>query len=291
MKIDRRDVDILGIKLTSTSKALVLRFIRGSLGRQEKFLIVTPNPEQVLVAQKDEIFKKILNKASLSLPDGIGLLSAYQFLQKKYPEFKIFKNICIIGSWFKSFYIDTFGQKIKQDNLTLIKGREVFYETIKLANKKGWRVFLLGGENKMAVSRAVSNLQANFKKVVFASDPGPILDQSGNPVSEVNRLLEKDCLEKINRFCPQLLFVGFGAPKQEKWLFRNFGNLNIGGAMVIGRTLEYYAGLYTLPSEKLTRYGLEWLWRLLTGSTNIKRIYKAVILFPLAVLRAKLKES
>src|SRR3989344_8364047 len=84
---DRKTVNILGVRVDSTSTSSVLRYIRTSLAKFEagqpqkpKFLIVTPNPEQIMRAQHDALFAKILNSADISIPDGIGLIAADKFL-------------------------------------------------------------------------------------------------------------------------------------------------------------------------------------------------------------------
>lgn len=66
-------IKILGIKLNTESKAAALNTIRAFLSSPDQHYIVTPNPEIVLLAQKDEEYFYILNQADLALPDGIGL--------------------------------------------------------------------------------------------------------------------------------------------------------------------------------------------------------------------------
>ncbi|MEJ2347903.1 MAG: hypothetical protein P8Y17_01725, partial [Patescibacteria group bacterium] len=81
-KKGQKQAKILKVLVTSTSKPRVLRFVRERLrifDPKRKFLIVTPNPEMVMRAEKDENFANILNSADLALPDGIGLSAANKF--------------------------------------------------------------------------------------------------------------------------------------------------------------------------------------------------------------------
>ena len=81
-----------------------------------------------------------------------------------------------------------------------------------------------------------------------------------------------------------MLFVGLRCPAQEKWVSRNIKNgIDIGGAMVVGRTFEYYSREAKEAPGWMSSIGLEWLWRLFSGSTSLKRILIAFPGFPLKV--------
>jgi len=75
--------DILGVKIDLVSREQATKAILEKIEKEEKFWVVTPNPEFVVVAQKDKEFKNILNKADLSLPDGFGLVLASRILGVK----------------------------------------------------------------------------------------------------------------------------------------------------------------------------------------------------------------
>ncbi|HJX59388.1 hypothetical protein A2V61_00600 [Candidatus Woesebacteria bacterium RBG_19FT_COMBO_47_8] len=244
---------ILTTDLNSTSKEKVLAFVRDSLARGYKFWISTPNSEIILQAEKDFGLHKALQNSDLAIPDTIGVGLAARFLG--------------LGE------------------INIIKGRELFMEIIKLASKKGWKVFLLGGGPDIAKVAGL-NLRKSFKKVRIAYNEGPRLNAAGEPVSQTDVGLEKKAIAEINEFAPQILFVAFGAPKQEKWVVRNLKRLNIGGAMVVGGTLDYVAGKAPLPPKGLEK-SFEWLWRLVTQPARAPRIIRATIVFPWRVFLSK----
>ncbi len=66
-------VDVLGVKIDDLSMAEALSVVEKWIWHPGKHYIVTPNPEFLVAAQKDQVFKKILNDADLSIPDGAGL--------------------------------------------------------------------------------------------------------------------------------------------------------------------------------------------------------------------------
>ncbi|MBI2330413.1 WecB/TagA/CpsF family glycosyltransferase [Candidatus Daviesbacteria bacterium] len=66
-------VDILGVKIDDITMAEALAIVEKWIWNPGKHYIVTPNPEFLVAAQKDPVFKKILNSADLAIPDGVGL--------------------------------------------------------------------------------------------------------------------------------------------------------------------------------------------------------------------------
>lgn len=120
-------------------------------------------------------------------------------------------------------------------------------------------------------------------------DSGPWLNNNGKPVNETETEKEKEAIGQINAFKPHFLFVGFGCPKQEKWLARfvlesrrdrNLARLNVGAVMTVGGAFDYLAGAAPEPPQMLAQAGLEWLWRLVTQPWRIRRIFTAIVMFP-----------
>lgn len=233
---------IMEINVNSTRPAEVLTRVRDLISHNVKFYIVTPNPELVLMAQKNQKLKNALNSADLSIPDGSGL-------------------------------------KLADPKLQIIKGREMFLDLIKLSAQKGWKVFLLGGLGDEA-SIAKLKIENSMK---IESDPGPRLNSDAKPLTQKDAQIEKQVIGKINKFAPELLFIAFGNPKQEIWIYEHLSMLKIGGAMCVGGTLRYIAGLSKLPPKWMADADLEWLWRVLTEPKRIGRVFKATIVFPLKV--------
>ena len=252
---DRRFVQILGINVISTSIPKLLVTTRDNISHNTKFFIVTPNPELILASTKNITLRKALNSSNFPVPDGVGLNYASKFLHGK--------------------------------NLNIIPGRKLFEKLVELANKNGWKVFFLGGEGKEA-ALAAEKLELNYKRVKIKTFAGPILNEKAIPVTEVNRKLEKDAVDLINKFRPDLLFVAMKNPKQEIWIHKNLSKLNVGGAMAVGGTFRYIAGLSKLPPRWMEKAGLEWVWRLLTEPKRFRRIFNAFPIFPLRVFWFKI---
>ena len=78
---------LLGVGFSDASMKEVLEFIVTGLQNQsEKYYIVTPNPELLVIASKDDNYRKVLNSAKLALPDGIGVIVAGKIMGKPLKE-------------------------------------------------------------------------------------------------------------------------------------------------------------------------------------------------------------
>ena len=84
---DFEKISLLGVGITKASEQEVLEFInRGLEKTHEKYYIVTPNPELLVIADNDKGYRSILNGAKLALPDGIGVMLGAQVLGRPLKE-------------------------------------------------------------------------------------------------------------------------------------------------------------------------------------------------------------
>lgn len=281
-KLNRNIVKILKLNIDSTPKERVLRTIRIKIEKFSKkselkaiFYITTPNPEQAVLAEEDSEFAEIINSSEFALADGIGLALAYKFFSLPKTNKLMLKPILYFAQGLGIGFSSLFDRDwIFKDGLKIIRGRDFFIDLIKLSNKMGWKVFFLGNKQKSA-QKAKLVLQKSYFNANFHAESGPDLDNDGKPLSKEEKLVEDNLIDKINKISPELLFIGFGAPKQEKWLYRNINNLNTGAGMVVGGTFDYIIGKKKIPPGFVSDMGLEWLWRLAIGDQKVKRIIKA----------------
>jgi N-acetylglucosaminyldiphosphoundecaprenol N-acetyl-beta-D-mannosaminyltransferase len=291
----RKIAYLFKIKVNSTSEGEVLSFLSKNLASFDKidfpgkkFLITTPNPEQILLAMKDNTFSKIINSSTLSLPDGIGLIQAIKFLNLPAPKNILLKPFAIFAQGLKVACATFTDREWLEKDLKLIHGRSMMVEIIKLANKKSWRVAFLGGKGNVA-QKCVDNLNRIYQKTKFIGLTGPNITNEAKPESKEDEILETEVIKMINDFKPHILFIGFGAPKQEKWAYKWLSKLNVGGIMVVGGAIDYLAGKVKLPPKWMSKYELEWLWRLFTQKKRLKRVLAAFLTFPLKVFFYKLR--
>ncbi len=240
---------VLGVNITVSPKKEVLEYLSYCLKNRDKIFIVTPNPEILVESSKDESFKKILNKADVAIPDGVGLALA--------------------------------GVRGR------ILGRELFQDLLDLAASKNLKVYLLGAKNEVN-ALATKKAAKIYPNILIKGCGDFMVSENGEIVSESNIKIYKDIISDINSFAPDLLFVAFGAPKQEKWIYNNLEKLNVKIVMAVGGTFDYFVGKMAKPPDVMEKLGLEWLWRLIQEPSRVGRIFNALVVFPLLVLRARI---
>jgi len=86
----------------------------------------------------------------------------------------------------------------------------------------------------------------------------------------------------------EIIFVNFGAPEQEKFIFENREKFPSAKILVgVGGTFDFLTGKIKRAPEAMRKIGLEWLWRMIQEPKRIKRIWNAVVVFPVVVLLGK----
>jgi len=146
-----------------------------------------------------------------------------------------------------------------------INGIDLIYEICKL-NKK---VFLLGGK-KHVVEKTKEKLN------VLECEHG---------YQDLDKVVYK-----INKVKPDILLVGLGSPKQEKWIYENLKKMpSVKLAIGVGGAFDFISGFIKRSPKFLQKIGLEWLWRLIIQPKRFKRISVGVIGLLLLTLKEKFK--
>lgn len=141
------------------------------------------------------------------------------------------------------------------------------------AAREGWRLYLLGAAPGVA-DKTAHILQARFPGLQIAGV------YSGSPAPED----EDDIVARVNGSDADVLFVAYGAPRQDKWIARNLPRLNVAVAMGVGGSFDFIAGVMPRAPVWMQRAGIEWLYRLILQPSRIGRMMR-LPRFVLAVLR------
>lgn len=97
---------------------------------------------------------------------------------------------------------------------------------------------------------------------------------------------EKEIIEEINNLKPDLLLVGIGFPKQEKWIAAHLDSLNIKVAIGVGGSFDVMSGRVKRAPDIFIKLGLEWFHRLITQPSRFVRMLQ-LPLFMLKVIFSK----
>ncbi len=231
-----KKIDIMGTRINNVTMDEAVNTCEKKVNNGEQFVIYTPNTEFIMMAKNDEEFKELLNKSDLNIPDGIGLIYAAKI--KKHP--------------------------LKEK----VAGYDLTVNLIKLANEKGLKIYFVGGKPGVA-EKAAQNIKKDCPNVniVGVSDgyfKGTHLGMQGHEE-------EKRLIDDINDKAPDMLFVGFGAKKQEQWIEYNKNLINAKIIVGNGGTFDGLAGEVKRAPDIYIKLGLEWFYRLMKEPKRIKR--------------------
>lgn len=219
---------------------------------QGKKLINTINAHSYNTARRDGLFAEALQKGDALIPDGASIVMACRWLKaKSRPEERI-------AGW------DLF--EMEMDRL----------------NRTGGKCFFMGSSEKvLALIR--KRAETVYPHITVETYSPPYKPEFSD---EENRAI----IEAINRADPDLLWIGMTAPKQEKWVYTHWNELDIRcHTGTIGAVFDFFAGTVERAPEWWQRHSLEWLYRLLKEP---KRMWRRYIignaLFLLNVMREKI---
>lgn len=247
----------LNIRIDNLSKKQVLEKIEQFLCSEKKgYKIFTPNPEMIVDSSKDKYFQEILNSSDLNICDGKGI----QLFSK---------------------------EKIKR-----IAGVDLMQDILNIAEQKNYSVYFLGSGQEKVIQDLKENIKNKYPKIIIAgANKGPKLDfmfLDEKEVIQVNPEENNEIIADIIMTNPDILFVAFGHKKQEKWIDEHLRDLpNIKIVMGVGGSFDYLANKVKRAPSFLRFLGLEWFFRLIQEPKRLKRIYKALIIFPILVLKNK----
>jgi N-acetylglucosaminyldiphosphoundecaprenol N-acetyl-beta-D-mannosaminyltransferase len=145
-----------------------------------------------------------------------------------------------------------------------ISGSDLVLPLMELAARRRWRVYLLGG--KPGVAAAVATRLEREVGVQIAGVDCPVISLDGDP--EDNAVTER-----LRDAHPHLVLVALGAPKQELWVHRVRARIRPAVAIAVGAALDFLAGRIRRAPPWMSRYGLEWLFRLAHEPRRLARRY------------------
>lgn len=203
---------------------------------QGKILINTINAHSFNTAQKDSLFAESLACCDYLLPDGVSIVIACKLLGHNNSP----KHRC--------------------------PGWDLFETDMKRLNQTGGKVMFMGS-SEMVLALIRKRAAKDYPNCeVFTYSP-PFKQQFSEDDNQV-------IIRAINEIKPDLLWIGMTAPKQEKWIYSHWKELDINGhAGSIGAVFDFYAGTVKRAPFVWQRFGLEWLHRLLSDPIKLWRRY------------------
>jgi N-acetylglucosaminyldiphosphoundecaprenol N-acetyl-beta-D-mannosaminyltransferase len=199
--------------------------------------VFTPNIDHVVLADENAAFRAAYAAASLSLVDGAPLLWASRLWGPGLPE--------------------------------KVSGSDLVWPLLERAGQRGWRVFLTGAGPGVAEA-AAERVRRELSVHVVGTDSPRIALQPGSPDSSDE---SEAAAERVAAARPDLVLVGFGAPKQEQWIHRFAPTLGPAVAFACGAGIDFLAGRVRRAPRWISRAGLEWAFRLAQEPRRLWRRY------------------
>jgi N-acetylglucosaminyldiphosphoundecaprenol N-acetyl-beta-D-mannosaminyltransferase len=269
-------LNIAGVHVDSLSRHEAVKKIDEFVQSGSYHYVVTPYSEFFVFARTNHHFRAALNKASLSLPDGIGVLWAAKFLSSPAPRHRPVRFLIVtwqlIVSLFRTFFDVNYAKTVIRER---ISGSSFIWDVTKLAFQKHYSLALVGGTHDMA-QKAAHKLRIHFP---FINIKLAISD----------RPFDKYVTDRIAASHSDILLIAYSPPKQELWLEENGAKLGVKVAFGLGGTFDYLGEKYPTAPHFWHSRGLEWAWRLMTQPWRIGRIWNAVPVFIWTIYKFKLK--
>lgn len=209
--------------------------------------VVTPNVDHIVKLEVDSEFQEVYKEADLILTDGMPLIWISKIKKKPIKE--------------------------------KVSGSDLFPEVCKLASQKGYKIFLLGAAEGVA-AKAAENLKLKYKKLNVVGTYSPSYGFEKNE-DEINKIIDM-----INEVKPDILAVGLGAPKQEKFLYKFRKKLNVPVSLAIGASIDFEAGNINRAPKWMQKSGLEWFYRL---CKEPKRMFKRYLIDDIKIAKLVIK--
>ena len=203
------------------------------------------------------------------------------FIQEGTPHQIVYVNIDSLN---KSFMDHRYREIIKTSDLVYADGMGVVWasylfgkslpERVNLGDflpelcgmciNKGYKLYLLGGEKNIA-TQAAAAMQKDFPGLEIVGCRDGFFDESEND----------EVIKEIQEAKPDILMVGMGVPRQEKWIRRHLKELDVPVAWGVGALFDYYSGKFPRAPVWMRKAGFEWLFRLILEP---KRLWKRYLL-------------
>lgn len=203
-----------------------------------KLLINTINAHSYNTSLKDSLFAEALKNGDALIPDGASIVKACKWI------------------------------KAKSQPKERIAGWDLFTLEMDRLNQKGGKCFFMGSSEKVLslIKERAKIIYPNITIESYSPPYKPIFSETDN----------KAIINAINKANPDLLWIGMTAPKQEKWIYSHWGELNINcHAGTIGAVFDFFAGTMERAPIWWQKHSLEWLYRLIKEP---KRMWKRYII-------------
>ena len=237
--------NIMGVDIAAIDMEWLVDYLNRNVKNLSGDYICVSNVHTTVTAYEDQEYCKVQNGGIMAIPDG-GPLSSV-------------------------------GQKRGFKNMKRTTGPSLMGEIFKISAAEGYRHYFYGSTDE-TLEKLYSVLTESYPGIQIAGMYSP-------PFRPMTENEDKEIVARINETKPDFVWVGLGAPKQEKWMAAHQGRVS--GLMIgVGAGFDYHAGNIERAPEWMQKSNLEWVYRLLQDPrrlfgrywhTNTKFIWNAIV--------------
>jgi N-acetylglucosaminyldiphosphoundecaprenol N-acetyl-beta-D-mannosaminyltransferase len=229
---DRECTSVLGMYVDAISLENTLSEISNWIRAGESKYICVSNVHMCMEAYDDINYRKIVNEADLVVPDGKPIVVAARMLS---------------GLTYEH-----------------IRGADLTRALLNKSHESGLRIGFYGGTSS-ALARMIEYVNANYSNIDVVSSISP-------PFRDLTEEEDKKYTDELNKSRVQILFIGLGCPKQEKWMAKHRGEID--SIMIgVGAVFDFLSGTKKEAPLWMQRLGLEWLFRLISEPRRLWKRY------------------
>ena len=217
------DQPVLGVPLALTDYGKTLDWIDGTVACDGRGYICVAAVHTVMACQEDLALREAVLGSDLTVPDGQPLVWAMNALGHDLPS--------------------------------RVYGPDLMAKYCERSARTGTRMYLYGGRNQGALAQLALNLRRRHPGLKIVGGYAP-------PFRELSPAEEDDIAAEIDASGADVVWVGIGVPKQEKWMARMRDRLRAPVLVGVGAAFDFHAGLQPQAPDWMQRFGLEWAYRL-----------------------------
>src|SRR4051794_13715201 len=219
---DVRVREILGLPIAMTDYSEAMDVMDGMIARRERGYVCATAVHAVMVGQGDREMRDALQGSTLTVPDGMPLVWAANLL----------------------------GEDLRDR----VYGPELMLRHCERSVQKGHRLFLYGGRDQGSLAQLTLNLRLRFPGIQIVGGYSP-------PFRTLTEDEDNAIADQINAAQPDIVWVGTGVPKQEKWMAHMRDRLEAPVLAGVGAAFDFHAARVSVAPEWLQNRGLRWTSR------------------------------
>jgi N-acetylglucosaminyldiphosphoundecaprenol N-acetyl-beta-D-mannosaminyltransferase len=220
---DIRTREILKIPIAMTDYERAMDVMDGMVSRRERGYVCAVAVHAVMVAHSDPEMRAALLGSTLTVPDGMPLVWAANLLGENLPH--------------------------------RVYGPELMRRYSQRCAAQGHRVWLYGGRDQGHLVQLALRLRQRHSGIKIVGGYAP-------PFRPLTGEEEDALVKQINQSRPDVLWVGIGVPKQEKWMARMRERLDVPVMCAVGAAFDFHAGRISQAPGWMQDRGLEWTYRI-----------------------------